>query len=83
MSFHVPANQTVSFSVYMQTVSRSFPHSFIKELMPRIEQAFDAGEPIWMIEEELKLRHEYWQIPKQKTPLQLAKAVYLNGERVR
>jgi hypothetical protein len=61
MSFHVPPNQTVSFSVYLQTVSREFDHQFIREQLGRIGRAFDAGEPIWMIVEELKLRHRYWK----------------------
>jgi hypothetical protein len=61
MSFHVPPNQTVSFSVYLQTVSREFDHQFIREQLGRIGRAFDAGEPIWMIVEELKLRHRYWE----------------------
>jgi hypothetical protein len=72
MSFRVPANQTVCYSVYLQTVSRKFPHDFIKSREARIGRAFDCGEPIWMIEAELDAYFEYWQIPKEKTPLQLA-----------
>jgi hypothetical protein len=75
MTFHVPANQTVSYSVYLQTVSKGYPHEFIKTREKRISQAFDAGEPIWMLEPELELYFEAWKQPKEKTPLQLARRV--------
>lgn len=83
MSFQVPTNQTVCFSVYKNTVCQSFDHSFVKEITPRLMRAFDMGEPIWMIQAEMNHRYECWKQPKEKTPLQLAKAVYFNGARVR
>ncbi len=79
--FHVPANQTVSWSVYRQAVSieSCLPDDFIRSRLNRIERAFDAGEPIWMIVAELQMVHGIVAHPSYrpatKTPLQLAKRV--------
>lgn len=55
----VPANQTVSFTVYSQAIGieSRLPHDFLTAQMKRIERGFDHGEPISMIVEELKLVH--------------------------
>jgi hypothetical protein len=77
-SFHVPANQTVSYSVYLQAVSVEccLPLEFMRSKARRIEQAFDAGEPIWMICAELRMIHGVvGDYRPTKTALQLAKRV--------
>ena len=78
MCFHVPANQTVSYSVYSQAIGceSRLTHDFLAKHGARITRAFNAGEPIWMIVAELKMVHETtltW-VPT-KTPRALAKRV--------
>jgi hypothetical protein len=78
MTLTVPVNQSVSWTVYLQAVGNEsrLPHSFIQEQMKRIERAFDHGEPIHMIVEELKMVfaiRPMWS--PTKTPRQLAKRV--------
>jgi hypothetical protein len=69
----IPANQTVSFTTYFQAVSNAVPasHEFLQSHMKRIEQAFNYGEPISMLAEEIAMR---WNIraKKAKTPRELA-----------
>lgn len=78
MSFYVPANQTVCWSVYNQAIANEshLSHEFLKQQAKRIHRAFDHGEPIWMIVAELQM---FWDaLPTwkpEKTPLQLAKRV--------
>jgi hypothetical protein len=71
----VPANQAVSFTVYMQAIHHALPvnNNFIAAQMGRIQRAYEAGEPINMIVEEMKLRWEVTRGKWQKTPRQLAK----------
>jgi hypothetical protein len=73
----VPANQPVSFTTYLGAINTALPvpKAFISAHLDRISNAFDMGEPIAMIIDELKLR---WQITRgkwQKTPRQLAARV--------
>jgi len=67
MSFHVPANQTVSFSVYNQAIAHDtgLPHEFLKANAHRIHRAFDHGEPIWMIVVELNMVHDITRGPAE------------------
>lgn len=46
----------------------------VDRFLPRLGVAFDMGEPVWMIAEELKLRAAAPR--KTKTPRQLAIAVH-------
>lgn len=72
-AFAVPANQTVSLTVYRQAVQNALPvpYNFLKQNDVRIERAFTYGEPIHMIVEELKM---LWGMGtyRSKTPGQLA-----------
>lgn len=73
----VPANQPVSYSTYIAAVQTALPlpSAFIVAHAPRITQAFEMGEPIAMITDELKMR---WQITRgkwQKSPRALAARV--------
>jgi hypothetical protein len=60
MSFHVPANQSVCWSVYKAAIAEQtrLPNDFLQAQMPRINKAFDRGEPIWMICDELKIVYQ-------------------------
>jgi hypothetical protein len=57
MSFSVPTNQTTSRTVYGIAVAEAcrLPHDFMKTQIARIDRAFQYGEPIHMIVEELKM----------------------------
>ena len=70
----IPPNQTVSYGVYVRSVEDAcrLPHEFLKEHAKRIEQAFDYGEPIAMIVEEMKLRYSLRPVKRHPTPLQCA-----------
>ncbi len=70
----VPANQSVSYTVYIQAVGNSagIPVAFLRANDARIMAAFDMGEPVWMISDEMKLRHEMQSVRPHKTPRQLA-----------
>lgn len=75
MTFHVPANQTVSWSIYKQNIAveTGLPNDFLASQGKRIARAFEYGEPIWMIAAELKICHETLPTWKPgKTPRQLA-----------
>jgi hypothetical protein len=73
----VPENQTVSFSTYVSAISCAcieIPWEFVAKHADRICRAFEIGEPIPMMVEEIKMRFE--ERPRgtfTKTPLQLAK----------
>ncbi len=69
MSFHVPENQTVSFTVYCQTIANKGFDT--RKHGEHISKAFDRGEPLWMVTEELKLI-EYYAPKPTRTPLQIA-----------
>lgn len=73
----VPANQTVSFGIYSQTIQNAcpFPHDFFRANAARIQRAYDHGEPLWMIIDELKLVHSMRRPAPTKTPRQLAAKV--------
>lgn len=71
-------NQQVSPGVYSRTVQdqASLPNEFMKAQAARINRAYAAGEPIWMIVAELKMVFETqpnWK--PTKTPRALAKSV--------
>ena len=55
----VPENQTVSYGVYVRSVAdqSGLLHEFLQEHAARIERAYDMGEPIAMIVDEMKLRY--------------------------
>lgn len=75
MSFSVPANQTVSRTVYGHAVENgaSLPHDFIRSQVGRIDRAFAAGEPVWMVVDELKMVHSLGPVRRpHKTPRALA-----------
>lgn len=73
---NVPPNQTTSFSVYMQTLHNSVkaPAEFIRSKLARIERAYDMGEPVAFMTDELQLLYNHRPTPT-KTPRQLAKRV--------
>jgi hypothetical protein len=71
-------NQQVSPGVYTRTVQdqAALPHEFMKANAARIDRAYAAGEPIWMIVAELKMVREVqptWT--PTKTPRALARRV--------
>lgn len=72
-----PVNQTVSFSTYTAAIRTQVraPETFIRQKMARIEQAFDMGEPIWMIVQELQMVRDMTPPARTKTPRQLAARV--------
>lgn len=78
MSFAVPENQTVSWSVYWPSVVHEADVAvedacrFMKQML----RAFDHGEPIWSAALELAMlvdANRYYR--KEKSPLQLARRV--------
>lgn len=73
---NVPANQPVSYGTYLMAVINScnLPQTFIDAKLPRIRLAYKVGEPIAMLVDELKLRHQF-ERPATKTPRQLAARV--------
>ncbi len=71
-------NQSVSRGVYGMAIRNALPtvpDSFIAAHIVRIDLAYDFGEPIEMIAEELRFRYEHRPHP-EKTPLQMAKRVF-------
>jgi len=78
MTSIISAKQQVSPGVYARTVQdqAALPHDFMKANAARIDRAYAAGEPIWMIVAELKMVREVqptWQ--PTKTPRALARRV--------
>lgn len=75
----VPENQTVSFSTYVSAVSLEcieVPWEFMRKYADRICRAFEMGEPISMMAEEINLRWELTgKYKPHKTPRQLAQSV--------
>lgn len=74
----IASNQQVSPGVYARTVQdqAAVPHEFMKANAARIDRAYAAGEPIWMIVAELKMvfeTHPNWT--PTKTPRALARRV--------
>ncbi len=74
MTTIIPENQSVSYGVYLRSVAdqSGLPHEFLKEQAVRIERAYDMGEPIPMIVEEMKLRHAMRPAKRHPTPRQAA-----------
>jgi hypothetical protein len=74
----IAANQQVSPGVYARTVqdNAGLPIEFMKVNASRIDRAYAAGEPIWMIVDELKMVYAIRPMHKpMKTPRALAKRV--------
>lgn len=74
----IAANQQVSPGVYTRTVQdqAALPHEFMKINAGRIDRAYNAGEPIWMIVDELKMVYATRPIhTPMKTPRALAQRV--------
>lgn len=74
----IASNQTISPGLYARTVQdqAGLPIEFMKTNAARIDRAYAAGEPIWMIVAELKMVREVqptWQ--PTKTPRALARRV--------
>jgi hypothetical protein len=78
MTSIISDNQTVSPGVYARTVQdqAALSHEFMKANAPRVDRAYAAGEPIWMIVAELKMVQEVQPTWKPtKTPRALASRV--------
>lgn len=73
----VPPNQTVSFTTFIQAVGNAalVPADFLRSQDARITAAFDMGEPVWMVVDEMKLRYRMTSFKATKTPRQLAARV--------
>jgi len=74
---NVPANQPVSFTIYMQAIHTGVkaPSEFVRSRLGRIQRAYDIGEPVQFVIEEIQLLWDMRPIPKTKTPRQLAARV--------
>lgn len=70
----IPANQTCSWMVYNMAIANAcnLSHAFVASQRARIARAYDNGEPVWMIVDELKLVHSIKPARREKTPLELA-----------
>jgi hypothetical protein len=70
---HWSENNTVSFTTYANAIRNaiSVPEEFILGNMHRISRAHEAGEPVWMIAEELRLVFDM-RVRATKTPRALA-----------
>lgn len=78
MSFAVPANQTVSWSIYWPSVIREADVTVedAARYSDKIMKGFDVGEPIWMAALTLK---QYVELnagyKREKSPIELARRV--------
>jgi hypothetical protein len=75
-------NQTVSPVIYGIAVREAchLPETFVKANQKRIDRAYGAGEPVWMIAEELRMVFDTRPIHKpMKTPRALAVRSVLVG----
>jgi hypothetical protein len=75
MTSIISATQTVSPVVYGIAVRQeaNLPNDFIHANRQRIDRAYAAGEPIWMIAAELKMVYETRPIHRaMKSPRALA-----------
>ena len=72
----IAENQTVSRCVYGMSIRNtlSVAEDFILSMQGRIDRAYDMGEPIAMICDELQLRYAH-RPRMEKTPLQMATRV--------
>jgi hypothetical protein len=80
MSGQVPSNQSVSWTPFFQAVCNGcgLPHDFVSRHIDRIERAFDMGETIEMVVEEMRMRFE--ERPRARvTPLQMARSWKAQG----
>jgi hypothetical protein len=73
----MPRTQSTTFGNYLRFVQNATkaPHDFIKGLLPRIERAYDMGETVEMIADEINLRFSLRRPPATKTPRALAARV--------
>lgn len=69
--------QSVSLGVYSRSVAEDcrLPNDFVRANIGRIHRAYAAGEPMWMIVDELKLVYSLCRPEPTKTPRQLAARV--------
>lgn len=77
MTSIIQNRQTVSPGVYSRTVTDqcSLPHDFMAANAHRVDRAYKAGEPIWMIVEELRMVFATRPARPTKTPRQMAARV--------
>lgn len=78
MAYSVPANQSVSRTVYGCAVREAarLPETFIAENIARIDRAFQYGETVEQIVAELKMLYSIRPIHRpMKSPRALAKRV--------
>lgn len=71
----IAQNQTVSPVVYGIAVRQeaNLPETFVRSQSARIDRAYNAGEPVWMIADELRMVFETRPIHRPtKTPRALA-----------
>lgn len=75
MSSIIAQNQQVSAGVYARTVAdaAALPIDFMKSHAARIDRAYAAGEPVWMIVDEMKMVYATRPMHRPtKTPRALA-----------
>lgn len=70
----IAANQTTSLGVYLISVQNAArcSHEFFAGLLPRIERAYEMGETVEMIADEISLRFSLRRPAATKTPRALA-----------
>lgn len=73
-------NQTISPAVYDVAVQEytSLPFDFLAAHGERIARAYDMGEPVWMIGDELRVRYDH-RPQVSKSALELALRVVRVG----
>ena len=78
MTFQVPVNQSVSWSIFWPSVVNEAEVTIdeAERFKMQIMKGFDMGEPIWMaaltLKQYVELNRDY---KPEKTPLELAKRV--------
>jgi hypothetical protein len=87
MSFHVPENQAVCWSIFWQSVTSDraildmgYSVADCDRFKDVAMKRFDAGEPIWSVALEVKMMIDVLGTTdnpyrKEKTPLELARRV--------
>lgn len=83
MSFHVPKNQSLSWSVWHQAVTRKFNMDDVEPFRSRMMIWFDAGETvdgaIELLEMFIDGSKQAAALDMNKSPLSLAKRVVKFG----
>lgn len=69
--------ETTPFVFYKSNVVEALgvPVAAVAPYAARIGRAFDMGEPVWMVADEIALRLEFASIRRTKTPRELAARV--------